>query len=89
MDYLDFHYIKNILNIVSRGGEMKIEISNDPYWNLMGAIEDMKATGEADHITILTCERVLLQIAEMQEKLKNHPEVMVKDILSKNPFREV
>jgi hypothetical protein len=71
-------------------GDMKInkDYENDPYYNLMGAIEDMKATGVADSITISTCERVLHQIKDMQEKIKNHPEVMVKHLLSKNPFRE-
>lgn len=63
------------------------EYWTDPYWNLSGAIEDMKATGVADHITIETCERVLVQIKEMQETIKNNPDILVKNMLSKNPFR--
>lgn len=67
---------------------MKYQECDDPYWNLMGAIEDMKSTGVADNVTIKTCERVLSQIKEMQEELDNNPNTVVKKILSKNPFRE-
>ena len=67
---------------------MKNDIYNDPYWNLMGAIEDMKETGIADSVTIKTCERVLLQIKELQTELEKSPNSIAKAILSKNPFRE-
>lgn len=67
---------------------MKSDIYNDPYWNLMGAIEDMKETGVADSVTIKTCERVLLQIKELQNELEKSPNSIAKAILSKNPFRE-
>lgn len=67
---------------------MNKDIENDPYWNLMGAIEDMKETGVADEITIRTCERVLLQIKQLQADLETHPEYFAKKLLTKNPFRE-
>ena len=73
---------------MSQDGKMKITVDNDPYWNLMGAIEDMKATGVADKITIQTCERVLKQIKELQEQVNMTPTYSTKNLLSKNPFRE-
>lgn len=67
---------------------MKITDDNDPYWNLMGAIEDMKITGKADSVTIETCEQVLLQLKEMQEELRKYTMYSAEHLVSKNPFRE-
>ncbi len=67
---------------------MKLTVDNDPYFNLMGAIEDMKSTGKADSVTIETCERVMHQIKEMQEELKKYKLYSTEPLVSKNPFRE-